>query len=144
MLASWSACLNDKTKFKNGAPIISFFTTGDTGDTSPAPNAIMHANGFTGSPQTSEKNAHISNDSPLKTQTEPSQCESSYVCIADDVSRYGPIHQLSMYADWLRVQKQQMVDNGRSQVFLPWLTAGALVIYAAQLKITLMQAVAAN
>ena len=55
MLASWSACLNDQTKFKkNGAPIISFFTTGDTGDTSPAPNAIMHANGFTGSPQTSE------------------------------------------------------------------------------------------
>ena len=60
------------------------------------------------------------------------------------MSRYGPIHQLSMYADWLRVQKQQMVDNGRSQVFLPWLTAGASIIYAAQLKLTLMQAVAAN
>ena len=76
MLASWSACLNDQKKFKNGAPIISFFTTGDTGDTSPAPNAIMHANVFTGSPQTSENkslNAHVSNDLKTRCRSIPRQ-----------------------------------------------------------------------
>jgi hypothetical protein len=90
MLASWSACLSDKTKFKNGAPDIIFYGDDCIGPAPrPAPDAIMHSNGFTGSP-----------------------------------SPYGPIHHPRMYADWLRVHKQRMVNNGRSRLFLPWLTAG--------------------
>ena len=37
--------------------------------------------------------------------------------------RSGPFHHLSMYTDWLRVQKQQMVDGGKGRVFIPTLTA---------------------
>ena len=28
-----------------------------------------------------------------------------------------------MYTDWLRVQKQQMVDGGKGRIFIPTLTA---------------------
>ena len=39
-------------------------------------------------------------------------------------SPYGPIHHLSMYPAWLRIQKQQMHNDGLGRQFLPWLTAG--------------------
>ena len=39
-------------------------------------------------------------------------------------SPYGPMHHLSMYPGWLKIQKQRMVDDGRQRLFLPWLTAG--------------------
>jgi hypothetical protein len=39
-------------------------------------------------------------------------------------SPYGPIHHLSMYPAWLRIQKQQMTNDGYGRLFLPWLTAG--------------------
>ena len=39
-------------------------------------------------------------------------------------SPYGPIHHLSMYPRWLRIQKQQMHKDGVGRQFLPWLTAG--------------------
>ena len=90
MLGSWSACLKDEGKFKDGAPVIIFYGDDRIGPAPrPAPDAIMHANGFTASP-----------------------------------SPYGPVHHPRMFADWLRVHKQRMVNNGRSRLFLPWLTAG--------------------
>ena len=35
----------------------------------------------------------------------------------------GPFHHLSMYVDWLRVQKQLMIDSGKGRTFIPTLTA---------------------
>ena len=39
-------------------------------------------------------------------------------------SPYGPVHHLSMYADWLKVLKQGMLDSGKGRQFLPWITGG--------------------
>eukprot|EP01048_Picozoa_sp_COSAG05_P015250 COSAG05_NODE_1817_length_4029_cov_20.545300_1_plen_245_part_00 len=39
-------------------------------------------------------------------------------------SPYGPIHHLTMYPDWLKTPKQNMVNGGRGRQYLPWITGG--------------------